>query len=469
MSKEQVKEKKPGGIKIDILVLILGLLMVVSLLTYIIPAGQFDTDPETKALIPGTYHTIEQTPVSPWGAMQNIFTGMTNSAKVMSSIIITGGALKIIIGTGAVEEFLAFAIFKLKKKGIMVVVPMMVILFSILCAYGGNDSFFAFTIIGVAVAKKLKLDPIAGIGMTYFATAIGFAGAIKGRTITAQGLADVTLYSGAGQRTFWLFFMTACGVVYMLWYCLRIAKNPAKSFMGNTEWLVQASNEAAAEEEEEVKFNPASALVIVITAGTFILNAVMGVMKGWNYPQNTSTVIIASIVCGLLYKWSPGKISSAFAEGCKSMGFIAFIIGLGGAIGVTMTQANILHTIVNWVTTPLMAFNKGVGAIAMFWFNWLFNFFIISGSGQAAVVMPIMVPIADTLGITRQVAVSAFVYGDAYTNMLFPTSAQVIGALAIANVNLKQWTKFVLPFLLILSAFTSVYLYYLASIGWTGM
>ena len=103
------------------------------------------------------------------------------------------------------------------------------------------------------------------------------------------------------------------------------------------------------------------------------------------------------------------------------------------------------------------------------WFNWLFNFFIISGSGQAAVVMPIMNPIADALQIERQVAVSAFVYGDAYTNMLFPTSASLLGALAIAGVPLKNWVKFVLPFLLVLSVLTSVFLYYLTAIGWTGL
>ena len=123
----------------------------------------------------------------------------------------------------------------------------------------------------------------------------------------------------------------------------------------------------------------------------------------------------------------------------------------------------------NWVTAPLAHAPAGVGSIVMFWFNWLFNFFIISGSGQAAIVMPVMTPISDLLGIHRQVAVSAFVYGDAFTNMLFPTSAQLMGALAIAGVPLGKWVKFVLPFLLILSVFTSIYLYILTSTGWTGM
>lgn len=465
MMNQKVKEGKKNGISINMLVFILGILICSSLLTYIIPAGQFDVNPETKALIPGTYHAVEQTPVNLWNALRNIFTGMTNSAKVMSIVIFMGGALKVIIGTGAVEEFLNWAIFKLQNKGIVVIVPMLVILFSVLSAYGGNDSFFSFTVIGVAVAAKMGLDPIAGMAMTYFATSVGFAGALKGRTLVAQGLADVPLYTGAGWRTVWLFVMTALAVGYALWYCFRVKKNPAKSFMGNTDWMLNGSQG----EIEEVKFNPMSLLVIVITAGSFILNAVMGVIKGWTYPEQVAVLLIASTVCGLLYRKSINEIAEAFAKGCQSMGFVAFVIGLGGAISLTLDQGNILQTIVNAVATPLMHVNKGFGTIAMFWFNWLFNFFIISGSGQAAVVMPVLNPIADALSIQRQVAVSAFVYGDAYTNMIFPTSAQLLGALAIANVPLKNWIKFAFPFLIILSVLTSVFLYYLTVIGWTGM
>lgn len=463
--KQKVKEGGKRGISINMLVFILGILVCASLLTYIIPAGQFDVNPETKALIPGTYHAVEQTPVNLWNALRNIFTGMTNSAKVMSIVIFMGGALKVIISTGAVEEFLNWAIYKLQKKGIAVIVPLMVILFSVLSAYGGNDSFFAFTVIGVAVAAKMGLDPIAGMAMTYFATSVGFAGALKGRTLVAQGIAEVPLYSGAGWRTVWLFVITGLAVAYALWYCFRVKKSPARSFMDNTDWMVGGPQGDIKKE----LFNPMSLLVIVITAGSFILNAVMGVLKGWTYPEQVAVLLVASTVCGLLYRKSPTEIAESFAKGCQSMGFVAFIIGLGGAIALTMTQGNILHTMVNAVAAPLMHVNKGFGTVAMFWFNWLFNFFIISGSGQAAVVMPVLNPIADALNIHRQVAVSAFVYGDAYTNMLFPTSASLLGALAIAGVPLKNWVKFVFPFLIILSVLTSVFLYYLTAAGWTGM
>lgn len=120
MTKEQNKQQpQKKRVSINMLVFILGILVCASLLTYVIPAGQFDMNPDTKALIPGTYHRVEQTPVSLWGALLNIFPGMTNSAKVMSIVIFMGGALKVIISTGAVEEFLNWAIYKLQKKELL--------------------------------------------------------------------------------------------------------------------------------------------------------------------------------------------------------------------------------------------------------------------------------------------------------------------------------------------------------------
>jgi uncharacterized ion transporter superfamily protein YfcC len=458
--------EKKKGFTINMLLLIMGILILSSILTYIVPAGKFQIDPATKKIIPGTFKYINQTPVNLWKTLCNIFNGMVKSAKVMSIVIFMGGALRVIIETNAVEDFMNWCIFKLQKKGIYVIVPLMVGLFSILSAYGGNDSFFVFTVIGVAIAAKLGLDPIAGLALTYFATSVGFAGALKGRTLVAQGIAEVPLYSGAGYRTIWLFVMTAMAILYALHYCIKIKRDPSKSYMGNTDWL---NSENTTKEIAAAEFKPMSIVVILITAGSFILNAIMGVLYGWYYQQQVAVLLIASTICGLLYRESLTKICNDFANGCKSMGFVAFIIGLGSAIALTMTQGNILHTVVNFVTEPLLKFSKGTGTIAIFWFNWLFNFFIISGSGQASVVMPIINPIADALSIQRQVAVSAFVYGDAFTNMIFPTSAATMAALEIAKVPLTKWLRFAIPFVLIESVVTSGFLYYLTEIGWTGL
>lgn len=454
------------GLQINMLLLIIGILILACLMTYIIPAGQYEVDSATKQLLPGTFHYIVQTPVNLWQTLCNIFDGMVRSAKVMSIVIFMGGALRVIINTNAMDDFMKWCIFNLQKKGVYVIVPLMVILFSILSAYGGNDSFFTFTVIGIAVSAEMGLDPIAGLALTFFATSVGFAGALKGRTLVAQGLAEIPLYSGAGWRTIWLFVMTAMAVLYALHYCLKVKRNPSRSYMGDIDWQSDLPRRS---EVKKIDFKPMSLVVIIITAGSFILNAVMGILYGWSYPQQVAVLLIASTICGLLYKEPLTKICDDFAEGCKSMGFVAFVIGLGSAISITLTQGNILHTIVNFVVTPLSNFSRGVGTIAIFWFNWFFNFFIISGSGQASVVMPIINPIADALSINRQVAVSAFVYGDAFTNMIFPTSAQTMAALAIAKVPLGKWLRFALPFLLIQSVATSVFLYYLTEIGWTGL
>lgn len=117
-------EKARKQPKINMLVFIMGILILACIMTYIIPAGQFDVDPDTKALIPGSYHRVDQSPINIWKTLLNIFPGMTNSAKVISIVLFMGGALKVIISTGAVEEFINWAVYKLQKKGVLVIVPM---------------------------------------------------------------------------------------------------------------------------------------------------------------------------------------------------------------------------------------------------------------------------------------------------------------------------------------------------------
>mgnify|MGYP001001746453 FL=1 len=130
------------GLQINMLLLIIGILILACLMTYIIPAGQYEVDSATKQLLPGTFHYIVQTPVNLWQTLCNIFDGMVRSAKVMSIVIFMGGALRVIINTNAMDDFMKWCIFNLQKKGVYVIVPLMVILFSILSAYGGNDSFW---------------------------------------------------------------------------------------------------------------------------------------------------------------------------------------------------------------------------------------------------------------------------------------------------------------------------------------
>lgn len=178
---------------------------------------------------------------------------------------------------------------------------------------------------------------------------------------------------------------------------------------------------------------------------------------------------LLAVGVGLINGMGINGTTKVFIDGCAKMTNAAFIVGFANGIGIILTNGNILNTIVNWISKPIAGMGAVMGANFMFIANLLINFLIPSGSGQAAAVMPLMVPIADIAGITRQVAVQAFQFGDGFSNCLYPTAGTLMGALAIAKVDWAKYAKWMMPLLgcQILLACTSLTLLQLA--GWTGL
>ncbi|MBR3211917.1 MAG: AbgT family transporter, partial [Firmicutes bacterium] len=142
------------------------------------------------------------------------------------------------------------------------------------------------------------------------------------------------------------------------------------------------------------------------------------------------------------------KVARTFVEGSKKMVYAALLIGLASCISIILTDGQIIHTIIHAITLSLTTLPKALAAVCMFLVNLVFNFFVSSASGQAAIVMPIMVPMADILNISRQVAVLAFQYGDGFSNSIIPTSGVLMAALGVAKVPFDKWVKFMWPLFL---------------------
>ena len=193
--------KKKSKLKMPhLLFLMLGLILLMSLLTYIVPAGQFATDPETGALIGDEFHLLgHQTPVNIWQALNYILPGFMNSSYVISLLLISGGCVGIIMGTGAFDEMVNWALYKLQDKGVSVLVPIVFMVIAIHGGFGGGDSMIALVPLGVMMAKKLRLDPIMAVALTFFASFTGFAVGPR-RISTAQPPPPATLpvRKGAG-------------------------------------------------------------------------------------------------------------------------------------------------------------------------------------------------------------------------------------------------------------------------------
>lgn len=447
----------------NLLVLIFLLILLASLLTYLIPAGQFDSD-TNNAIITGTYHSVTQTPVSPWRAICMIFDGMTSSGWIIAIILLMGGSIGTIIGTGAVENLIGYAVYKLRTKKITVLIPCCMFLMSFLASFGGNDAFVAFVTVGVVFARKLKLDPIVAVAVFFLSSFVGF---FSGPFImSAQLIGGVPPLSGFGLRICVLIAMTTLASIYTVNYSLRISKNPAKSLMGNTDWLAQCTQEDTL---EQINLDRRALLVVLLLIGTFVALSIALPLLGFGYGELIGLLLIVVIISELLYKKSPSQIADDFTKGVMSMAGVALVIGMAKTISLVLESGNILHTLIHIITLPLSTVGPEASSVLLFLSNAVINIFIPSSSGQAAVVLPLMMPIGTMLDIPAQVVISSFIYGDGLTNLCIPTFSALIGGLTIAKVPYGKWLRFILPFIILSAVCLSILLMILTAVGWTGL
>lgn len=413
-------EKKKRGFKMPhIMFLILGILMVMSLLTYVIPAGQFAKDPETGKLLGDQFTFLDaQTPVNPWQALCLVLDGLKNSGLIIGLLLIAGG-----------------------------------------------DQIIAMVPIGLEFAKKLKLDPVCGMSIVLLAYHIGGMSSPTTGAMLPQLTMGVPLYSGMGLRIVILILLSVVALLCVMRYVHKVAKDPKNSILDPSEWLTEnASNEQSA--VKEVALDMRSVVAVVL----FLLQPIVGILvvsvfKMGNGALAASQLLIA-ILIGLVKKFSFDKIGNAFAKGTATMAFVSFIIGCAATLSLVMTQGNIMHTIVYYACKPLQGMSTGIAAVGMSIVITFINLFIPSASAKVAVLCPILQPMCEMLGVSLQVGVQAFLYGDKLTNIISPVLGTTVASLALAKIPYNKYAKWVLPKLAILALVAWASLVVLSAIGW---
>ncbi len=461
------KKEKKQRTSPPLLLLVLVFLVIASFLTYLVPAGAYDVSETTGQYIVGSFHFIDASPVAPWNAIGLIYDSLLDNADTIMLVLYYGGIIGIFMATGATEDFLAWILYKLKDRGFIAVIVISTVMMSTLGAFANNDALIAFVAVGVIICRKLRLDPLVSMGIFYFGCFVGFCAGPTCAQV-AQNLAGLPIYSGFLVRTVIWLFLTAVSIIYIIWYSKRILKDPAKGFMGDTKWLEEC---AAPGEVEKVDLKVSSPVIVALMFGGFFFSAYALSAAGlhWSKGQTFATLAAVAVVCGLIRKLTVTQIMDAFARGIKDMAFICFIIGAAGGIGTVLKAGNILPTVVNAVTAPLSQMGKGLSVIVMFIMNLFINILIPSRGAQAALMIPLMNPIADILDITRQVMVTAFNFGDGLSNMINPLDGCTIGALALAGISYKQWFKWCFPITVVLVIIGAILLYFLGVAGWSGI
>jgi uncharacterized ion transporter superfamily protein YfcC len=335
-------------------------------------------------------------------------------------------------------------------------------------AFGGSDALIAVVPIGVVFAKKLKLDPIVAIGVTTFATLIGFGTGPTKQMIT-QAMMGVPVYSGFGVRFISMNFFMLVGLFMLMSYVNKIRKDAAKSALGSSDWQKDLVVEGSVEIKEG-KLTWQTILIMLIFFGQYIVIVWFSFINAADaYKFMIAAYIVAAILCGVISGMSGDELGNSFAKGLATMAFVGFVIGMARVVSLVMTEGQIIHTIVYTLTRPLMNLNKGLSAIGMTAVISVINVLIPSATSKAAILVPIVQPVAQALKLTPQIAVQAFQYGDGFTNLISPALGWTIGSCAMAKVPFDKWFKWVFPKVVILSVLSYAWIYVLNMMGWTGM
>ena len=432
-------------------VIIILMMIVAVLLTWIIPSGEFervkDEVSKQSIIIPGTFKYIENNPISLFKIPVYIMKGLAKASDIVFLVIIVGGAFNIIIETGMFQSF-AGRLTKVFSNKEVLIIPAFSTIFALACTTMGVNTFIGFAPIAVIIARSIGYDAIVGVSMVALGGAIGFSTGTFNPFTTgvAQSLAGLPIFSGLGYRFVCLVVFLIVTNIYIIWYAKKIKANPESSVVYEME---QENKKIEVSEKQHDKIEGRHYLVLLIVIACFVLLVYGSQNWKWKLQENAAMFIWMGVLSGFAYGFGPSKIAEEFTKGAKKLVYGALMIGMANGISLILTDGKILDTTVQYLGGLLVTLPSYLQAAGMFLMQLLINGLITSGSGQAAATMPIMLPVADIIGITKQTTVRAFNFGDGLSNYILPTSSALMGFIAMVGISYSNWMKFMWKLFLI--------------------
>ncbi|MHB9314471.1 YfcC family protein [Fusobacterium polymorphum] len=425
-------------------VIIILMMIVAVLLTWIIPSGEFervkDEVSKQSIIIPGTFKYIENNPISFLQIPVYIMKGLAKASDIVFLVIIVGGAFNIIIETGMFQSF-AGRLTKVFSNKEVLIIPAFSTIFALACTTMGVNTFIGFAPIAVIIARSIGYDAIVGVSMVALGGAIGFSTGTFNPFTTgvAQSIAGLPIFSGLGYRFICLVVFLIVTNIYIIWYAKKVKANPEASVVYEME---QENKKLEVSEKQHDKIEGKHYLVLLVVIACFVLLVYGSQNWKWKLQENAAMFIWMGVLSGLAYGFGPSKIAEEFTKGAKKLVYGALMMGMANGISLILTDGKILDTTVQYLGGLLVALPSHAQTAGMFLMQLLINGLITSGSGQAAATMPIMLPVADIIGMTKQTAVLAFNFGDGLSNYILPTSSALMGFIAMVGISYSNWMKF---------------------------
>ncbi len=426
------------------------LIIIAAISTWVLPGGAYERiqekvgGVERTVLVDGTFHNTESNPQS-----IQVFTapikGFLKLADIIVFIFIVGGAFFMLNETGAIMAGIQWLVKTLKGKEFLII-PIVMTLFSFFgAAFGMCEEAMPFALIFVPMALAFGYDSIVGVSLSFLAAGVGFAGAFFNPFTLqiAQGLAGVQPLSGMGYRVLVWFLVTAFTIAWVMVYAARIKKDPAKSIMYDLDQKRREEIEEQRAAATTFTWRHGASLIVLLLGIVFMI---LGVIIWKWYIQELGGLFFAmGLISGIVSGQGPNQLAKSFIDGCKDIAGAALVVAFAAGIVVILEDGGVMDTILHSMASATAGLPKLLAADVQYAFQLTVNFFIPSGSTKAALTMPLMGPLADLSGITRQTAVLAYQLGDGFTNMIIPTSGVTVGTLAMARIPYERWFKWNYP------------------------
>ena len=452
-----MSEKKKFKFRVpNTYLLIFSLLILIAALTWIIPGGEYERAviDGREVVVQNSFKYVDSNPQGFFDLFISPLKGFVEAALIIGFILIVGGAFNVLAETDAINSLINKLAVAHRSSSFLqkMFIPVLFFMFSLGGAtFGMNEEIIPFVLILVPICLALGYDSIIGVAIPLVGAHVGFASAYLNpfNVGIAQGIADVPLFSGIGYRVICWLISTFVAIGFLLYYMRKLSRKPEISPMYNED------NERRKNEHFDNLYNTTNhfsvrqKLVLLTFALSLVLIVIGVIYLGWYIEEIAAVFFIMGIAAGIIGGLKSDALIKSFITGAKDLVGTALIVALARATLVISRDGHIIDTVLYNLSPYIQSSSPIFASQKMFIVQSIINFFVHSGSGQAALTMPIMAPLADLAGVTRQTSILAFQLGE-YTNIIIPTSAVTMGALSMAKVPWEKWAKWVIPLQIIL-------------------
>ncbi len=438
------------------LVLLFAMVILGQVLSYLLPAGSFERVENAAGqlqVVPGSFEfTVDAPALSPLASLTAVPKGLTGAHQIIFLLLIIGGAVAVLRATGTLDAVIGALLRRWGDRPFWLVAGGTTLFALGSSTIGFGEEYFPFVPVLITLALALGYDRITAVGIIMIGYGVGFGAALINpfTTLLAQNIAGLQPASGLWYRVVLMVVFLPIGIHHVWSYAKKVKRDPAASLVADVSSPVGAPISGGGGGDAGTDHPPMTTTHKQVLAAVAISQIVLvyGLsQRQWFLVEMQALFVALTLIIAIIGRMSPDRTAVEFGNGAASFTSVALLIGVARGISVVLNEGGIVDTLVYGISLPVRELPGAFSAVGMFFVQSLANFFIPSGTGQAYVTMPIMAPLADLAGVSRQVAVLAFQFGDGFSNILVPTQAVLVGALAMAAIPYDRWLRFILPFM----------------------